>query len=145
MGSRIEAVTVKTKELESTRVFYITWHDPLWSVGSGTIINELIERAGGVNIFQDITGHKTVDLETIIARNPEVIIACTGHGEAEGKPFEWAKKEPRLEVTEAGKNNRVYQMDADLANRHGPRIVEALEEFAYFIHPEVFNNPRGAD
>jgi len=143
MESRIEAVTGKIKGLERPRVFYITWHDPLWSAGSGTIINELIEEAGGVNIFQDITGHSVVSFETVIMRDPEVIIACTGHGEAKGKPFEWAKEEPRLGVTEACKNDRVYQIDADLANRHGPRMLDALEEFAHFIHPEVFNNMGG--
>ena len=142
MENRIEAITDKTNNLEEkTRVFYITWHDPLWSVGSGTIIDELIEKAGGVNIFQDITGHKMVNLEEVIARNPEVIIACTGHGEAEDKPFEWAKAEPRLEVTEARKNSRVYQIDADLVNRAGPRVVESLEKLAHFIHPEIFPEP----
>jgi len=145
MESRIEAVTDKTKELERLRVFYITWHDPLWSVGSGTIINELIEKAGGINIFQDITGHEVVDIETLIVRNPEIIIACTGHGEAEGKPFEWAKEESRLRVTEARKDNRVYQIDADLVSRAGPRIVDALEEFAQFIHPEIFGRPTISD
>jgi iron complex transport system substrate-binding protein len=144
MEDRIEAITNKTGELqEKPRVFFITWHDPLWSVGSGTIIQELIEKAGGVNIFQDITGHGTVDLEEVVFRNPEVIIACTGHGEAEGKPFEWAKSdESRLQVTEAVKNNRIYQVDADLVNRAGPRIVDALEWFAYFTHPEVFDKPK---
>ena len=145
MESRIEAVTDKIKELERPRVFYITWHDPLWSVGSGIIINELIEKAGGVNIFQDIAGHRIVNLETVIARDPEVTIACTGHGEAKGKPFEWAMEEPRLGVTEARKNNRIYQIDADLVSRAGPRIAEALEEFACFIHPEIFGKPTISD
>ncbi len=145
MESRIEAVTDKIKGLERPRVFYITWHEPLWSVGSETHHQELIEKAGGVNIFQDITGYKMVALETAIARDPQVIIACTGHGEAKGKPFEWAKTEPRLGVTEARKNNRVYQIDAYLVSRDGPRIVDALEWFAYFIHPEVFGEPKGGD
>ena len=144
MENRIEEITNTTKNMqEKPRVFFITWHDPLWSVGSGTIIQELIEKAGGVNIFQDITGHGTVDLEGVVFRNPEVIIACTGHGEAKSKPFEWAKSdESRLQVTEAGKNNRIYQVDADLINRAGPRIVDALEWFAYFTHPEVFDKPK---
>jgi len=44
------------------------------------------------DIFQDITGHKTVNLELVIAHNPEVIIACTGHGEGKNKPFEWTNE-----------------------------------------------------
>lgn len=144
--SRIKAITDKTRELEERpKVFYITWHEPLWSVGSGTIIHELIEKAGGENIFQDIAGHKVVDLERVILRNPEVIIACTGHGEAKNKLYEWAKEEPRLMITEAYKNDRIYQVDADLVSRAGPRVVDALEWFGYFIHPEFFCKPKGGD
>ena len=139
MESMIEAITDKTENLqERPRVFYVTWHDPLKTSGSETFIHELIEKAGGVNIFQDVTDHKAVDIELVIARNPKVIIACTGHGEAAGKPFEWAKSEPRLQATEARMNNRIHEIDADIVGRTGPRIVEALEEFAQFIHPEIF-------
>ena len=143
MEARFKAITDKTQNLEGrVRVFYITWHEPLWSVGSGITTQELIEKAGGVNIFQDITGHKMVNLEEVIARNPEVIIACTGHGEAKDKPFNWAKGEPRLMVIKARENSRIYQIDADLVSRDGPRIVDALEWFACFVHPDIFPEPK---
>ena len=142
MEGRVSAITDETESLEGLPgVLYITWHDPLWSVGSGNIIHELIDKAGGMNIFQDITGHKVVSLEAVILRNPDVIIACSGHGEAKDKPFQWVREESRLGVIEARKNNRIYEVDADLVNRAGPRAVDALEWFAYFIHPELFDKP----
>jgi len=142
MEGRLEAITDETKNVERTpRVLYVTWHDPLWSVGSGNMIHELIEKAGGENIFQDITGHTVVSLEAVLVRDPEAIIACSGHGEAGDKPFEWVKQETRLSVTAARRNNRVYEVDADLVSRYGPRAVDALEWFAYFIHPEIFDKP----
>lgn len=142
MEGRVSAITDETENLETVPgVLYITWHDPLWSVGSGNIIHELIDKAGGMNIFQDITGHKVVSLEAVILRNPDVIIACSGHGEAKDKPFQWVREESRLGVIEARKNNRIYEVDADLVNRAGPRAVDALEWFAYFIHPELFDKP----
>jgi iron complex transport system substrate-binding protein len=146
MKNRIEVTTDKTQNLDNRpRVFCIIWHDPLYSVGSQTIEQELIEKAGGMNIFQDaFTGYKTIDLEGVIVLNPEVIIAFSGHGEAQGKPFEWVKGEPRLMVTQAYKNNRIYQVDGDLIARTGPRIVAALEYLAYFMHPEIFPNPAEA-
>ncbi|MBE9514205.1 MAG: cobalamin-binding protein [Chloroflexi bacterium] len=142
MEGRVSAITDETENLETVPgVLYITWHDPLWSVGSGNIIHELIDKAGGMNIFQDITGHKVVSLEAVILRNPDVIIACSGHGEAKDKPFQWVREESRLGVIEARKNSRIYEVDADLVNRAGPRAVDALEWFAYFIHPELFDRP----
>jgi len=138
MESRIQAVTDETAELEERpRVFYIVWHDPLWTAGQGTFIHELIEKGGGVNICQNITGYTTISIEEVIARNPEVIIASEWS-------FEWAQNETLLEGTDARKNGRIYQSDDDLVQRPGPRLVEGLEWFAYFIHPEIFEEPEGS-
>ncbi len=142
LGNRIKAVTDKTEKLEEKpKVFHITWHDPLWSVGSETFIHDLIEKAGGENVFQDITGYKVVDLEEVIARNPEVIIGPTKHGTSE--PIKWVKEEePRLGSTDALKNDSLYTIKGDIVSRPGPRIVDALEWFAYFIHPKIFEAPK---
>lgn len=141
LRSRIAAVTERTMRLsdeERPRVLFIVWHEPLWTAGSGTFIADLIEKAGGKNIASDVKGYAAIDLETVIARDPEVIIANTGHGKARNLPYRWAQEEPRLAETSARKNNRVYEIDADLVNRPGPRIVDGLENMARFIHPELF-------
>jgi len=135
MESRIEAVTDETSELEERpSVFYIVWHDPLWTAGSETFIHELIEKGGGVNMCQNITGYTTISIEEVVARNPEVIIASEWS-------FEWAMNEASLNSTDARQNGRIYQGDDDLVQRPGPRLVEGLEWFAYFIHPEIFEEP----
>jgi iron complex transport system substrate-binding protein len=138
MADRIQAVVDKTKELEQRpRVFYVVWHDPLFTVGSETFIHELIEKAGGVNIFADVTGYPVVSIEDVLARNPEVIITSLWS-------FEWARNENLLEDTDARQNGRVYQVDDNLVQRPAPRIVNGLEWFAYFIHPATFDEPQGS-
>jgi len=139
LRGRITEMGNRVKGLPEPRVFFIIWHDPLFTAGSETIVNSLIERAGGVNIFQDLTEYKTVDLEAVIGRNPQVIIACTGHGSARNKPLIWAEEEPRLRETAALRDNRVYLVDADLVTRTGPRVIDALEDLTRLIHPEVFD------
>jgi len=118
LEERIKVITDKTRAVaERPRILYLTWHDPLWTTGSGTIEDDLINKAGGENIAYDLTGHKTIDLETVVQRNPQVIIVTTGHGEAKDLPFHYIRNEPRLEVTEAVMTDRVYQIDADIINR----------------------------
>ncbi len=141
MQKRIKAVTDKTDNLpeaQRPRVFYITWHDPLMTPGSETRHNELIVKAGGTNIARDLTGYATISLEAVIEANPQVIIAGIGMGTGEDLPFQYVKTEPRLRNVDARINNRVYSIDVDLAGRPGPRITDALEKFAEFIHPELF-------
>jgi len=141
MRQRIKAVTDKTAGLPPEHIpgtFYIVWHDPLMTAGSGTLQDELMEKAGGLNMARELTGYGDISLEAVIAANPQVIIAGAGHGSGQDQPFQYAKAETRLRDTHARQTNRVYAIDADLASRPGPRIVEGLEEFAAFIHPELF-------
>ncbi len=138
MEARIKAVSDKTSSLPKIRVLYIVWHDPVKTAGYGTFEDELIEKAGGVNIFHDLSGYVQVDPEAIAVRNPEVIIACSGMGSGADMPLSWAKKERGLNQTDARKNNRIYQAEGDLITRTGPRIVDGLEMLVKFIHPEAF-------
>ena len=137
MAVRILAVTNQTEELEQRpRVFYIVWHDPLWTAGSETFINELIEKGGGVNICGNLTGYPTISIEEVVARNPEVIITSSWPS-----VYEWAMNETALNATDARQNGRVFACDDNLVQRPGPRLVQGLEWFAYFIHPEIFDEP----
>ncbi len=144
MQKRIKAVTDKVGSLpedEKPGVFYLTWHDPLKTSGQGTLNNELLQQAGGRNIFAEVTGTQSVDLEALVMRNPQVMIAGIGMGSGEDQPLTYLKTESRLQNTEAGKTNRVYGIDMDLTGRGGPRLVDGLEQFARCIHPEIFGPP----
>ena len=139
---RIEAVTSKTESLtpeKRLRVLYICWHDPIWTMGSDTFINDLIWKAGGVNIFaDDFEKSRVVSLEAVITENPQVIIV-SGMGTTGNLVYNSIKKETRLRTVEAMVNNRIYKIsDANLIERPGPRVVDGLEEVAKLIHPEIF-------
>ena len=141
MGQRISAITEKTRNLSEGQlpaVLYIVWHDPITTAGAGTVLDELIQKAGGKNIAHELTGYPKISLETVVQKNPGVIIAGVGHGSGSDGPLLFARDDPRLRDTTARLQGRIYYADADLANRAGPRIVDALEEFARNIHPEIF-------
>jgi iron complex transport system substrate-binding protein len=144
MRSRINAVTEKLKDLPEDRVkrvFYLTWHDPLMTSGGDTLINEFISLAGGVNIFEELSGAEAVDMEVLLAREPQVFIAGIGMGSGEEQGLQFLMTEERLANTEAVINGQVYGIHMDLTGRAGPRIVDGLEQFARCIHPEIFGEP----
>jgi len=138
MENKIQAVTNQTQELEQKpKVFYIVWGgegSALWTAGSGTFIDELIEKAGGVNICQNITGYAEISLESVLASNPEIIITSE-------LSYDWAMNATELASTNASQTGRIYTCDDNLVQRPGPRLVEGLEWFAHFIHPEIFGEP----
>ena len=141
MQEKINAIIEKVEPMlgeDKPGVLYITWHDPIWTVGNGTLTHELIEIAGGENVFADGDGNMETDLETVVWRNPQVVLASIGHGSAEDSPVTWANTEDRLAELDARKDGRVYEIDADLVTRTGPRLVEGLEIVAEYLYPSVF-------
>src|SRR4030042_2179968 len=69
LDKRITAIVDETQKLapdQRPRVFYVTWHDPLMTAGTGTLSNDVISQAGGQNIASDITGAKTIALENAL-------------------------------------------------------------------------------
>lgn len=139
MKKRMEAVLSGTSSLtenDKPRVLYVVWYKPLWTAGSETFIDELIQKAGGVNIAGDLSGWPQMSLETVIEKNPQVIIV--GCSEDQPELIEAVKNESTLYETDAFKDNRIYTINTDIVSRTGSRIVDALEEMAKIIHPEIF-------
>jgi iron complex transport system substrate-binding protein len=140
LQKRINAVADKTANLsaaEKPRVFYVTWHDPIYTAGSNTMINDLINKTGGANIASDLSGYATITLETVVQRNPQVIVVMSSMG-AKNTSFDYIKSEPRLQATDAIKNQHIYLINSDIFGRTTPRIVDGLEELAKLTHPELF-------
>jgi iron complex transport system substrate-binding protein len=139
--TKIKTVTDKTSQLPQSqrpRVFFVTWNDPLKTAGSGTLQNEFIQKAGGINIAQNLTAYAGISLEAVVEANPQVIIVGVGMGSGVDAPLKFAISEPRLRNTDARQNNQVYPIDIDLTGIAGSRIGDALTEFAKLIHPEIF-------
>jgi iron complex transport system substrate-binding protein len=136
MTRKIQAVEEQTKELEQKpSVLYMTWHDPMWTVGRDTWIDDLISVAGGVNIFsQNFEGGAMVQIEWVILQNPEIIITSEWS-------YDWALNATELASTNASQTGRIYTFNDDLAQRPGPRLAQGLDWFAYLFHPEIFEEP----
>jgi iron complex transport system substrate-binding protein len=140
MTSRIQAVADKTAKLtdsEKPRVLYVTWHDPIWTAGSDTMIQYLITQAGGTNVASDLNGYATITIESVVQRNPQIIIVMSSMG-TDNVSMDYIKTNPQFAATDAVKNGQVYEVDADIFGRTSPRIVDGLEILAQLTHPELF-------
>ena len=118
------------------RVFYAIWHDPLMTAGRLTFTHELIELAGGKNIFGEIDReYFQVSLEEMIQRDPQVIMGADSHGLI---PELTNGSRPGWSHVAAIRQGRAYGVDGDIVSRPGPRIGEALRLIASRLHPELF-------
>jgi iron complex transport system substrate-binding protein len=116
LQKRVAVVTAKTAGIAASDrpgVLYVTWHDPIWTAGGNTIITDLINKAGGTNIASDLDGYATITLEQVIQRNPQIVIIMSSMGDQDAS-LNYIKAEPRLQATDALKNNQLYLIDAEL-------------------------------
>jgi iron complex transport system substrate-binding protein len=136
---RVAAVDEKIAPISSRPgVFYeLDATDPAkpFTAGKGTFITQLIERAGGYNIASDLDGYPQMSLEQVVAADPAFIIL----GDARyGITPESIAQRPGWENLSAVKNGKVLPFNDDLVSRPGPRLVDALEELAKLLRPELF-------
>ncbi|MFP7200940.1 ABC transporter substrate-binding protein [Lysinibacillus halotolerans] len=136
--SQIAAVQEKTKSIEQKKKVYfeISPAPDIWSIGSGTFQQEMIEAAGVENIYADQQGWFAVTEEDLITRNPEAIVSTVNY--IEDPKGEILAREGWSTIS-AVQNKEVYLLNADIMDRPGPRIGEAVEMIAQTIYPELFN------
>lgn len=142
MQSVIDHVKETVAEVaeEDKKKVYIEYN-PGWTVGKGEFMHELIELAGGINVAGDTEGWIEVNEEKIIEENPDVIIyAADLVDEETGKQLgELIKERDGWEEITAIEENQMVPIDKDIMSRNGPRIVEALQQIAEGIYPELFD------
>src|SRR5574344_1753105 len=104
------------------------------SAGNTSFMNDLLTAAGGKNIFADIAqAYPLVSEETIIARNPDVVIIPDMEKETAGS----VQKRPGWKAVSAVLKGHIISINADITARPGPRIAEAVLLLAQALHPDV--------
>lgn len=144
LQKRIDAVKAKVASAPTVSV-YMEVDDSSpgkpYVFGGGSFGDELIQDAGGVNIFAANTGvggYAQVNDEDIIKANPQVIV-LTEDPNYGGDPSTVYTR-PGWSVIAAVQNKRVYAIGADYTQRAGPRLVDGLEKLAALVHPEIFGS-----
>ncbi len=101
-------------------VFYEVWHEPLQTLNKNHIISSVINVCQGENLFADaIPLAPKISIESVIARNPDVIVAS---GVDEKEP-PWLSDWRQWASISAVKNASVFYIPPDLIQRHTTRIL----------------------
>ncbi len=139
---RMRKIREKALSLDSRpTVACIEWADPLMAAGNWT--PELVEMAGGINLFGIAGRHSPgMTFEDLIRLDPDVIVVapCGFSLERTRQDLSLLAARPEWNALKAVRNGRVYLADGNqYFNRPGPRVAETLEILAEILHPEVFS------
>lgn len=141
MQADVSAVTDRLDpDVDRPRVFL---YDDLgggspYSVGGEGLVNDLMTLAGGENIFNDLNeGWTTVSWETVIDRNPDIIVVLDTNWEPAEDRIARLQALPELTSMAAFQDDRFvvvhYQQVVP-----GLRNVEAVQRLAEGFHPAIF-------
>jgi iron complex transport system substrate-binding protein len=145
-NGRLQERMAAISEIARTRqerptVACIEWIDPL--MASGNWMPELVEMAGGVNLFGEAGKHAPwMTWDELVAKDPDVVLVLPcGFDIARARTeIPTLAKRPEWSRLRAVRQRRVYLLDGNqYFNRPGPRLVESLEILAEILHSSVFH------
>lgn len=145
--AQLGAIRARATPLKKTRMMFVVGRTPnrldgLIVVGQASYLNEIIDLAGGENVFRDaVASYPGVSLEEVLARNPDVIVDMGDMADTVGVTDEHKREVTslweRLSSVAAVKQHRVYAVASDIYVVPGPRVVDAAKAFLSMLHPEA--------
>ena len=112
------------RNADRVSVFYQIWHEPLQTINGDHLISQIIALCGGDNIFADVaTLAPRINLESVLARNPDAIVAG-GMGTAHPEWLDDWHRYPGLRALEAG----LLVVNPDLIQRPTARVLEGARD-----------------
>jgi iron complex transport system substrate-binding protein len=98
------------------------WNRPIYTVGGTQLMSDALRICGAHNVFGDLKAPgPAVDLEAVIARNPDVILAAAPAGEANAWLADW-RRFPDLRAVKSG---RLIPFEVNSFSRLGPSVLDA--------------------
>jgi iron complex transport system substrate-binding protein len=100
------------------------WNQPIYTVGGPHIITDALRLCGARNIFGDLRDRApAVEIEAVVARNPDIIIAAAPPGAGQG----WLEDWRRFSTLRAVRTNNLIVFEYQRLTRLGPSVVDATE------------------
>jgi iron complex transport system substrate-binding protein len=125
----LDRVRAATRALAHPTVFWHVWDAPIYTIGGGSYLSELLEIAGARNVYGDLAAPSPqVSLEDIIHRDPRYILAG-----AEGAAR--LRASPAWLHVRAVREGRLLVVDTMLVGRPSVRLGEAAVALARLLHP----------
>lgn len=112
--------TVSAPNDSGPSAFLLVWEQPLTTIGRGSFLDELVQRAGGRNVFDDVSASSApVSLEAVVTRDPDIVLALSPGRAATPVRAEW-------KAIRAVRDGRYVALEGSTFLRPTPRVADAI-------------------
>ncbi|MCW4024222.1 MAG: ABC transporter substrate-binding protein [Candidatus Bathyarchaeota archaeon] len=129
---------------EKPTVYWEVYFDEsgITTAGADSWLNDVIAKAGGTNLFADLSGdYVSTSSEVIVQRNPDVIMMPEGMGSSSSGGVEAVKARPGWNTINAVIDDHIYIFDEDLFNRPTSNVGLQVQQVAACLYPTLISPP----
>ena len=121
---------------ERKRVYFEVAPAPnMYSFGSGVFLNEMIEYIGAENVLSSQSGWLTVEGETIVAANPDVIFTNANYTD---NPVQEILSRDGWAGISAIADKNVFSIDSNSSSQPNHNIIKAMRQMAEILYPDYY-------
>jgi iron complex transport system substrate-binding protein len=131
----LAGVAARVAGRRSVRVLY--YDSPGYTLGPGTLVDEILTRAGGRNVAAElgIRGPAQIGIEAVLAAAPEAIVMPRHR--AAVSPAATLARQPLWRGVPAVAAGRLYEVPGALMTAVSHHAAQALDRVARLLHPEA--------
>ncbi len=123
------------KDAKSQKVFMEVSSEPeIYTAGKNTFFDDMLKQLKAKNSFSNLDGWQKVSKESIIKKNPDVMISTMGISEKDYQQI--IDKRGGFESLNAVQKGRIEAVNGDQISRPGPRIDDGLKALRDAIYNE---------
>jgi iron complex transport system substrate-binding protein len=137
LRDRLDALHARLAERPMVHVLFVVWDQPLITVGQNTFIADALRWAGAESVVLSDRNWPQLSIEEVIRLQPEYLV-FTGNHEAAASELADLRARPVWRELEAVELGHVVNVSEE-AVRPSPGLVDAIEELAHELHPDVFS------
>jgi len=137
LQARLGAVSARLADIAPVHALFVVWEDPLITIGQNTFIADAMRWAGAESVILSQQKWPHISFEEVVRLQPEYVVFASDHAGF------GAEELGALRSREAWKQLRAVELGhiaviSEEINRPSPGLVDAIEQLAREVHPEVF-------
>jgi len=133
---RLDALQLRLADRPLVHALFVVWETPLITIGQNTFIADALRWAGAESVVLSKQNWPQISFEEVVRLGPEYIV-LSNHTGAAPVEIERLRSSPQWKDLEAVETGHVVLV-SDEISRPSPGLVDAIEQLAREVHPEVF-------
>ncbi len=125
------AFTEISKPASRPKALYLIWKEPYMTIGGGTFISDMMDRAGFDNVCADQSRYPELTMDEIVQLQPDVIFLSS-------EPYPFREKDknlfyqpflmaPSINAVKPNVDPKVMMVDGEMFSWYGSRLLSAPE------------------